>query len=173
MTFNSQIATTREQSQQLLALGLKPETADMVYHHTNSRVKSMEWELEAKPPTIRGKFWTPERISKLKSSFHKHPDGTLMSGEEIFDALWGQDVPAWSLARLIEMFPVEVPDPKSGFGPHHPELIKHELGYNLSIRRSTADCLVGTHIENNPIECCVSMIQWLIKHKCFDKEYLK
>lgn len=82
-------------------------------------------------------------------------------------------IPAWSLARLIEMFPVEVPDPKSGFGPHHPELIKHELGYNLSIRRSTADCLVGTHIENDPIECCVSMIQWLIKHKCFDKEYLK
>lgn len=173
MTFNSQIATTREQSQRLLALGLKPETADMVYHHTNSRVKSMEWELETKPPTIRGKFWTPERIAKLRSPFHKHPDGTLMSGEEIFDVLWGQDVPAWSLARLIEMLPVEVPDPKSGFEPHHPELIKHELGYNFSIRRSTADCLVGTHIENDPIECCVSMIHWLIKHKCLDKEYLK
>lgn len=173
MTFNSQIATTREQSKQLLALGLKPETADMVYHHTNSRVKSMEWELETKPPTIRGKFWTPERIAKLRSPFHKHPDGTLMSGEEIFDVLWGQDVPAWSLARLIEMLPVEVPDPKSGFEPHHPELIKHELGYSLSIRRSTADCLVGTHIENDPIECCVSMIHWLIKHKCLDKEYLK
>lgn len=28
MEFNSQIATTREQSEQLLALGLKPETAD-------------------------------------------------------------------------------------------------------------------------------------------------
>lgn len=94
--------------------------------------------------------------------------------EHWFAARMNRDIiPAWSLARLIEMFPVEVPDPKSGFGPHHPELIKHELGYNLSIRRSTADCLVGTHIENDPIECCVSMIQWLIKHKCFDKEYLK
>lgn len=29
MEFKSQIATTREQSEQLLALGLKPETADM------------------------------------------------------------------------------------------------------------------------------------------------
>lgn len=59
MEFKSQIATTREQSKQLLQLGLKPETADMVYHYTNSRVKSMEWELQTKPPTLRGKYWTP------------------------------------------------------------------------------------------------------------------
>ena len=31
MVFNSQICTTREQSERLLALGLKKETADMVY----------------------------------------------------------------------------------------------------------------------------------------------
>lgn len=31
MEFKSQIATTREQSEQLLALGLKPETADMYW----------------------------------------------------------------------------------------------------------------------------------------------
>lgn len=31
MNFKSQIATTHEQSERLLALGLKPETADMVY----------------------------------------------------------------------------------------------------------------------------------------------
>ena len=59
MDFKSQIATTREQSEILLSLGLKPETADMVYHHTNSRVKSLEWKLQTKPPTLRGKFWTP------------------------------------------------------------------------------------------------------------------
>ena len=29
MNFKSQIATTREQSERLLALGIKPETADM------------------------------------------------------------------------------------------------------------------------------------------------
>lgn len=42
MDFKSQIATTRDQSKALLSLGLKPETADMVYHHTNSRVKSWD-----------------------------------------------------------------------------------------------------------------------------------
>lgn len=173
MDFKSQIATSKDQSKRLLALGLKPETADMVYHHSNSRVKQLEWELETKPPTLRGKFWTPERIAKLKSPLHKHSDGTPMTGEEIFDSIWGQDIPAWSLSRLIEMLPVEVPDPKPGFEPHHPELIKHELGYNLSIRRSTADCLVGTHIEDDPIECCVSMIHWLVKHKHFNNKFLK
>lgn len=35
MDFKSQIATTREQSEILLSLGLKPETADMVYHYNN------------------------------------------------------------------------------------------------------------------------------------------
>ena len=33
MKFNSQICTTREQSERLLALGLKPETADMYYSY--------------------------------------------------------------------------------------------------------------------------------------------
>lgn len=108
MDFKSQIATTRDQSEILLSLGLKPETADMVYHHTNSRVKSWEWELQTKPPTLRGKYWTPERIAKLESPFHKHPDGTLMTGEEIFDALWGKDIPAWSLDRLLELIPKSI-----------------------------------------------------------------
>lgn len=147
MTFNSQIATTREQSQRLLALGVKPGTADM-YLEKSQLPEAGDYYLHSLTRDIDPEHWFAARMNR-------------------------DIIPAWSLARLIEMFPVEVPDPKSGFGPHHPELIKHELGYNLSIRRSTADCLVGTHIENDPIECCVSMIQWLIKHKCFDKEYLK
>lgn len=81
-------------------------------------------------------------------------------------------LPAWSLSRLIEMLPNTIPDPKPGFNPHHPELIKHESGYSLSIRRFTANCLIGTHIEKGPIECCISMIDWLIKNHHFDKEYL-
>lgn len=32
LKFNSQLCTTKEQSQRLLELGLKPETADMYYH---------------------------------------------------------------------------------------------------------------------------------------------
>lgn len=36
MKFNSQICTTKEQSERLLALGLKVETADMMYCKTTS-----------------------------------------------------------------------------------------------------------------------------------------
>ena len=144
MEFKSRICTTREQSEKLLALGLKLETADMVYHHTKSRVPALEWELETKPPTQRDKFWTKERIAKLA----KHGE----TGEEVFDRLWGKDVPAWSLSRLLELLPTEIPD--------------------LQIRRHTADCRVGTHMEDDPIECCVLMIGWLIKHNHFDKQYL-
>ena len=92
---------------------------------------------------------------------------------QCYHYLMKNTVPAWSLSRLLELLPVEVPDPKIGFGPHHPELIIHEKGYNISIRRYSADCLVGTYIEDNPIECCVSIIEWLIKKKSFNKEYLK
>ena len=35
MKFNSQICTTKEQSERLLALGLKKETADMLYMQIN------------------------------------------------------------------------------------------------------------------------------------------
>lgn len=173
MNFESQICTTREQSERLLALGLKTGTADMVYHYTKSKVPALKWELQTKPPTSRGKFWTPERIAKLASPFHKHPDGTLMTGEEVFDKIWGNDIPAWSLSRLLEMLPNEILGPKHRFKAHNPKLIKQTLGYNLSIRRDTTDCLAETQIENTPIECCVSMIEWLIKNHHFNKEYLK
>ena len=44
--FNSQICTTREQSEHLLALGLKKETADM--HHY--RYSEGYWYIQACPP---------------------------------------------------------------------------------------------------------------------------
>lgn len=136
---STQISTTREQSERLLTMGVKPKTADVYL------------KFDGNPYFITYTLKVREAHSKM--------------GED--------DFPAWSLSRLISMLPDEIPDPKPGFPPHHPELIKHKSGYNLSIRRYTADCLVGTHIENDPIECCVSMIEWLIKNNHFNKEYLK
>lgn len=46
MEFNSQICTTREQSERLLSLGLKKETADMV-HYRSSSMK--EWGILVTP----------------------------------------------------------------------------------------------------------------------------
>ena len=43
LKFNSQICTTREQSDKLLALGLKAETADC--HYEGRKNKECEWEV--------------------------------------------------------------------------------------------------------------------------------
>lgn len=106
--FSTGICTTAEQSERLLSFGLKPETADMTWHYTGRGGVTLEYNLLPYAPTLRGQFWTPERIAKLKSPFHKHPDGALMTGEEIFDCLWGKDLPAWSIGRLLELLDVSI-----------------------------------------------------------------
>jgi len=78
MNFNSQICTTREQSERLLALGLKKETADMTIH-----IKNDGWYVTAEP-------------------FYEWEDdmNTIPSLEETEPIL-----PAWSLGRLIKLMP--------------------------------------------------------------------
>lgn len=50
--FITQVATSIEQSQQLIELGVKPETADLVYRSTKSKTDSLEWELQLCPPSL-------------------------------------------------------------------------------------------------------------------------
>lgn len=113
MEFNSKIATTKEQSERLLALGLKPETADCYLLQINDG----DWE-----------------------NYETQAFASFMDREKMLTM--GSIFPAWSLSRLLELLPVEVPDPKPGFEPHHPELIINPFGYIVSIRRATADCLI-------------------------------
>ena len=79
MNFGSQICTTREQSERLLALGLKKETADMTIHIKNDD----GWYVTAEP-------------------FYEWEDdmNTIPSLEETEPIL-----PAWSLGRLIKLMP--------------------------------------------------------------------
>lgn len=86
--FNSQICTTREQSECLLTLGLKKETADMTIHIKGDG----GWYVTAEP------FYEWENDMNTFPSF-----------EEI-----EQILPAWSLGRLIEMMPLDVV-PEGGF----------------------------------------------------------
>ena len=71
MKFNSQICTTREQSERLLELGLKKETADMYW------VNHLD-------------LWMPVMLL-----YEDRP-------------LDNNDIPAWSLHRLIEMMPKNI-----------------------------------------------------------------
>lgn len=83
--FNSQVCTSVEQSKRLLAIGLKPETADM--YITNMSIKGFQytdpWQIGSKPYKDAMSFWAEKGI-KLENEN------------------W-EIIPAWSLHRLIEM----------------------------------------------------------------------
>lgn len=78
MEFNTQICTTREQSERLLAMGLKPETADMILWNAGG-----EWKPDAYPYI--------EYVKALKN----------IRKENIEEYC----TPAWTLHRLIKFLP--------------------------------------------------------------------
>ena len=81
LKFNSAICTSREQSERLLALGLKKETADMKYLGTREYYGGILTEGTSSLPII-------------------------IDTED--DDITEYDTPAWSLHRLIEMMPLDV-----------------------------------------------------------------
>lgn len=131
MEFNSQICTTREQSERLLALGSKKETADM----------GLAVDI---PITIED--W-------------KTQDTTLI------------DSPAWSLHRLIEMIPNRI---KYKNDYYHFNIFSDNTGYNVDYVDPDDNYYNSLgHRHNNLFEGIISLIEWLIKESCFNKEYLE
>lgn len=89
--FKSQICTTREQSERLLALGLKKETADCYY-----------WQVTEPMYGEAAGIWYLETLDSKDSQEHfeyldKNFGVCLADDEEHYF------IPAWSLHRLIEM----------------------------------------------------------------------
>ena len=156
--FNSQICTTREQSERLTALGLKKETADMVWHFTHNRSLALQWELNPHPPVTKNNCRL--NIDRLNVLGRKKADGTLMTGEEYFNQVWGKDIPAWSLNRLIEMMPFDVFDNCFTLIKNYPS------GYGVEY-----DELSYYHKENI-YDTLIEGIEHLIKEGYFNKEYL-
>ena len=159
--FNSQICTDKNQSERLLALGLKKVTADMVWHFTNSRSLAMQWELNPHPPVTKNNCHF--NIDRLNAFGRKNSDGTLMTGEEYFNEVWGKDIPAWSLHRLIEMIPENVSDDWLGVSFDE-----------VSYYHVTGDGMIGWEYYKvgNIYDCIIECYEWLIKEGYFNKEYL-
>ena len=100
--FKSQVCTDRFQSERLLALGLKKETADMCYTYCNY---SDRYELECRPPRLGDiPAWSLHRLieicgeDRLPISFHKkgkvkirvnhiHPTHDGRSGYNYYDSI--------------------------------------------------------------------------------------
>lgn len=106
----SKICTSLEQSSQLLNMGIDPHTADMHWHHTNSRSETMKWELKPfHPHFFEGdavKLYS--KIAQVSDKFrqrflNKQPE--QISAEEQFKRLHGKDIPAWSLEALFKILP--------------------------------------------------------------------
>ena len=123
--FNSQICTTKEQSERLLALGLKKETADMWYPH-----------------------------------FAKTYPIPLVD-----EVLTTDDIPAWSLHRLIEMMPFDV-IPEGGFDNCFTLIKNYPKGYSVEY-----DGFSYYHKENI-YDTIIDGIEHLIKEGYFNKKYL-
>ena len=104
MKFNSQICTTREQSERLLSLGLKKETADMCYKFITHDFKGNE--INEKDRHYILCCWYDE------SSF--------VCGLERKET-----IPAWSLHRLIEIL--------FNSGCTHAELFEDDDAYEVLI----------------------------------------
>ena len=80
MQFNSQICTSRSQSERLLALGLKKETADMFYSHDKGE------DIYAIRACCEN-FWYSNKL--IDGHIRRHC------------------IPAWSLHRLLCLLPTE------------------------------------------------------------------
>ena len=86
MKFNSQICTTKEQSQRLLDLGLKPETADMVLFKSYDLPQyPFDYTFNQDPNALVNCIYVP-----------------MIKGNQPF--IQEGNIPAWSLHRLIELY---------------------------------------------------------------------
>ena len=146
--FKSQICTTREQSEQLLALGLKKETADMTIHIKNDD----GWYVTAEP-------------------FYEWEDdmNTIPSLEETEPIL-----PAWSLGRLLEMLPSPIPiseDLPTFHRYAYLDLSKVSAHYYWE-DYDGAERALASFCGNGLFAAVVDAIEWLIKEGHFNKEYL-
>lgn len=146
--FKSQRATTIEQSERMIALGIKKETADMTHHYLHStdsyELKDIEFS----------------RIMHLQELVNKKP----VLGKS-GDDLYAKDIPAWGLHRLIEMMPLDV-IPEGGFDNCFTLIKNYPKGYSVEY-----DGFSYYHKENI-YDTIIEGIEHLIKEGYFNKEYL-
>lgn len=152
MKFNSQICTTKEQSERLLALGLKKETADMFYTNASLPFEKDKFHLECK-------------------------EYAQLDKEVNYQICPFTFIPAWSLHRLIEMIPDKIAYPT--IYDSAPLRINNDSMYYLyrffdkygdeDFSTVGDNEAIGSH---NVYDYAVSVIGFLIKEGYFNKEYL-
>ena len=146
--FKSQICTDKIQSERLLALGLKKETADMKYPCTREYYGGVLTEGTSSLPII-------------------------IDTED--DDITEYDTPAWSLGRLMEMLPSPIPISEDLPTFHHYaylDLSKMSAHYYWEDYDGAERALVS-FCGNGFFAAVVDAAEWLIKGGNFPKEYLE
>lgn len=137
--FNSQVCTSIEQSQRLLELGLKPETADMKH------------------------FFDDKDDYPFFHHWEYFPYG--WDEESLVDS---ENIPAWSLHRLIELLPQDIH--LDDYADTHYWLVIDPLKV---IYKNSHSSWIYQCDEGCLYDKLINTIEWTIKNNHFNKEYLK
>lgn len=155
MKFNSQICTTVEQSRKLLDLGLRPETADMVWYYAGTRSWGPEYDLKTYPPVQKSRLRCHMVRQALLSC---RPDMADMTDDELFKEVFGNNIPAWSLGRLLEI------------------LSSASMPLGTGWRLSAGGCgWAGINYGSdggNVYDHVIGLMEWLVRMDCFCEDYL-
>lgn len=146
--FSSQICTSRSQSERLLALGLKIETADC-YH----------WQETDRYGDGNGK-WHCEILSEYNKDHNEY----LYNVYGVDGSDEGFFIPAWSLHRMMEMMPGNVTS-DDWLGVSFDE---------VSYYHGKGEGMIGWEYYKvgNIYDSIIDCIEWLIKEGYFNKEDL-
>ena len=142
--FTSQICTTKEQSERLLALGLKKETADC-------RHWAYTKDSKGNPIPKRNQRWFTRIGTEESVQVCGFMDATF--------------IPAWSLHRLIEVMPTVI--------THDDYSLILGINATCIYYADDEYAETFKAFEGNLYDCVVKCIVWLIKEGYFNKEYLE
>lgn len=145
MKFNTQVCTTREQSERLLALGLKKVTADCRWVGLVKDAKGNDI------PTKKQAWFIQTR----------EDERAMVCGFMRYDF-----IPAWSLHRLIAMMPKCY---KKEFYLH---ISGSEVRYLLNGNAEQDISHYSFWVKENLYENIIDCIEWLMKEYHFNKQYL-
>lgn len=140
------IATTKEQSQRLLRCGLSADTADM--------------SLSTRTRRYDGTFIA--RKHQTTNLWVGYPCRRTTSGDEELE-----NIPAWSLGALLGLLPKEIYEESTGdsfyFSLAKEFPLSEEYGAAYIPCWDKGDAIIRQR-DNDPIEACVQLIEWLTEN---------
>lgn len=140
MDFKSKISTSREQSERLLALGVKADSADMMWDaitvFRGKRIDDPKWTLRP--------YYYPQKSSILRNDEDQ------------------EFIPAWSLSRLLEIMPKCVPSSIEGVSSLF-RIGKHYDG------NYTAGYPYATEVEGDVFDAVIRIVEWLVNEGCWEE----